>query len=214
MLFWTEPEYLLAALVWVLALGVGLRQLLVWRRRCKARGLAIRKVSIALSVWMLLAFVTSLEIGFAAFAALIALGGCATPPEDPAARAEFEADNDPIEPINRAIFDFNLVVDGTIIKPAALVYRGVLPEEARTGIHNALQNLRSPIVFANDVLQGETQRAAGHAFLRLIERPVRQRHRIGARTPFGVDGNRQHVVAVLHVEDAHLVDLQIGRAHV
>lgn len=68
MLFWTEPEYLLAALVWVLALGVGLRQLLVWRRRCKARGLVIRKVSIALSVWMLLAFVTSLEIGFAAFA--------------------------------------------------------------------------------------------------------------------------------------------------
>lgn len=99
-------------------------------------------------------------MGLGAFAALIALSACATPPQDPAARAEFEADNDPIEPLNRAIFDFNLVVDGTIIKPAAQVYRGVLPEGARTGIHNALDNLRSPIVFANDVLQGETQRAA------------------------------------------------------
>jgi phospholipid-binding lipoprotein MlaA len=99
-------------------------------------------------------------IGLSAFAALIALGACATPPADPEARAEFEADNDPIEPVNRAIFDFNLVVDGAVIKPAAQVYRDVLPERARNGIHNALQNLRSPIVFANDVLQGETQRAA------------------------------------------------------
>lgn len=98
--------------------------------------------------------------GLAALGAVLALGACATAPQDPAARAEFEADNDPIEPINRAIFDFNLVVDGTIIKPAALVYRGVLPEQARTGVHNALDNLRSPIVFANDVLQGETQHAA------------------------------------------------------
>src|SRR5665213_2222713 len=91
-------------------------------------------------------------LGLSALAAVLSLGACATPPEDPAARAEFEADNDPIEPVNRAIFDFNMVVDGTIIKPAALVYRGVLPQEARDGVQNALENLRSPIVFANDVL--------------------------------------------------------------
>ena len=99
-------------------------------------------------------------LGLSALAAVLSLGACATPPADPAARAEFEADNDPIEPVNRAIFDFNLVVDGVIIKPAAQVYRGVLPQEARDGVHNALENLRSPIVFANDVLQGQTQRAA------------------------------------------------------
>ena len=107
-------------------------------------------------------------LGLSALTAVLSLGACATPPADPAARAEFEADNDPIEPVNRAIFDFNLVVDGTIIKPAALVYRGVLPEQARTGIHNALDNLRSPIIFANDVLQGETQRAAITAWRFLI----------------------------------------------
>lgn len=99
-------------------------------------------------------------IGLGALAAVLTLGACATPPTDPDARAEFEADNDPLEPMNRAIFDFNLVVDGAVIKPTAEVYRDVLPQGVQDGIHNALQNLRSPIVFANDVLQGETQRAA------------------------------------------------------
>ena len=108
-------------------------------------------------------------LGLSALAAVLSLGACATPPADPAARAEFEADNDPIEPVNRAIFDFNLVVDGVIIKPAAQVYRGVLPQEARDGVHNALENLRSPIVFANDVLQGQTQRV-----IHLSPQPSRQ----------------------------------------
>jgi len=68
MLFWTEPEYLLAAFLWMLALGFGLRRLLLWRRRCKVQGSSVKAVGVALSVWMLLAFVTSLEVGFAAFA--------------------------------------------------------------------------------------------------------------------------------------------------
>jgi phospholipid-binding lipoprotein MlaA len=99
-------------------------------------------------------------VGLGLFAAVLALGACATPPEDPQARAEFEADNDPIEPFNRAIFDFNIVVDDALIRPAAIAYRDVLPQPARDGVHNVLDNLRAPIVFANDVLQGETQRAA------------------------------------------------------
>lgn len=111
-------------------------------------------------------------LSLGAFAALLALGACATPPQDPEARADFEADNDPIEPFNRAIFDFNLVVDGAIIKPAAVAYRDVVPQPARDSVHNALENLRSPIVFANDVLQGETQRAAVTAWRFLINSTV------------------------------------------
>lgn len=98
-------------------------------------------------------------IGLGALAALLVLGACATPPQDPEARAEFEAENDPIEPVNRAIFGFNEVVDGVLIKPAALIYRGVVPEPARNGVRHALDNLRSPIVLANDLLQGDLNRA-------------------------------------------------------
>jgi phospholipid-binding lipoprotein MlaA len=87
------------------------------------------------------------------------LQGCATPPSDPAARAEFEKDNDPLEPFNRAMFQFNLQVDGMFFKPAATVYREVLPEPVQKGVNNFLSNLRSPLVLANDLLQGEMGRA-------------------------------------------------------
>jgi phospholipid-binding lipoprotein MlaA len=103
-----------------------------------------------------------------ALAAVLALSGCATPPEDPQARAEFEADNDPIEPFNRAIFDFNLVVDDVLIRPAAIAYRDVVPQPARDGVHNVIENLRAPIVLANDVLQAEPERAGTTALRFLI----------------------------------------------
>lgn len=87
------------------------------------------------------------------------LPGCASAPKDPAAKAEFQTDNDPIEPFNRAMFAFNKQMDGMLLRPAAVIYSEVLPEPMQTGIHNALMNLRSPVVFANDVLQGEMDRA-------------------------------------------------------
>lgn len=66
---------------------------------------------------------------------------------------------DPLEPINRGIFEFNRVVDGLFIRPASIIYGNVVPELGRQGIRNFLDNLRAPVTFANDVLQGETDRA-------------------------------------------------------
>jgi len=87
--------------------------------------------------------------------ALLSLGACATPPTDPAARAEFDAVNDPFEPTNRAIFGFNEFLDKFLIKPAALGYRWTIPEFGRNRIRDFLDNLNQPIIFANDVLQGD-----------------------------------------------------------
>ncbi|MCR6631288.1 MAG: VacJ family lipoprotein [Magnetospirillum sp.] len=87
--------------------------------------------------------------------------GCATPPpaDDAEAVAEFEQVNDPLEPMNRAIFDFNDAVDKALIKPVAQGYRAVVPAYGRERVRDVLNNLRSPIIFANDVLQGEPDRA-------------------------------------------------------
>jgi phospholipid-binding lipoprotein MlaA len=76
-------------------------------------------------------------------------------------------DNDPLEGLNRGIFEFNRVVDGIIIKPAAQVYRGVLPQEAQDGIRNFLRNLRSPIILLNNLLQGDMD-AAGNTIGRFL----------------------------------------------
>jgi phospholipid-binding lipoprotein MlaA len=70
-----------------------------------------------------------------------------------------EDQNDPLEPVNRAVFQVNRVLDGLILEPAARMYRMATPQFVRTGVSNFLANLRTPIVFINDLLQGEPHRA-------------------------------------------------------
>jgi phospholipid-binding lipoprotein MlaA len=87
-----------------------------------------------------------------------ALAGCATPPTDPAQRAAFEQTNDPLEPMNRAIFDFNDKAYTYVLFPVARGYN-YLPTPARTGIHNVIDNLGEPVVFMNKSLQGDVSDA-------------------------------------------------------
>jgi phospholipid-binding lipoprotein MlaA len=84
---------------------------------------------------------------------LLLLQGCASAPTG----APY--DDDPLEPMNRAIFGFNNTLDGLILEPAARMYRFAFPQLARDGIANFLDNLRTPVVLANDLMQGEFQRA-------------------------------------------------------
>lgn len=93
---------------------------------------------------------------------VLAVTGCATPPDrsDPDAVAEWEETNDPLEPLNRAIFDFNMALDDVLLKPLARGYRFILPEYVRNRIHDVLQNAGEPINFFNAVLQADSDRAA------------------------------------------------------
>ena len=96
----------------------------------------------------------------ALFALLVlALGACATRPTDPAARAEYDETNDPFEPLNRKIFAFNLFFDRILFRPVAVTYDAAVPEVMRNSIRHFLDNLGEPVVFANDMLQGEFKRA-------------------------------------------------------
>lgn len=77
----------------------------------------------------------------------------------PALAVDEDDANDPLEPVNRAIFSFNTTVDRYTLKPVAKGYRDYVPEPARKGIHNALVNLRSPIDLLNTLLQGDFDRS-------------------------------------------------------
>lgn len=102
-------------------------------------------------------------------AALLLLSGCATPPpaDDPEAIAEFTTNNDPLEPMNRALFAVNSGINRAIIGPLAMGYRHAVPRPARDGIRNVLANASSPVGFANDLLRGDPCRA-GDTLLRLV----------------------------------------------
>jgi phospholipid-binding lipoprotein MlaA len=68
--------------------------------------------------------------------------------------------DDPFEGVNRVFFGFNEVVDRVILEPTARVYRAVLPDPVREGISNVLANAASPVILANDILQGRPEAAA------------------------------------------------------
>jgi len=79
-----------------------------------------------------------------------------------------EAVNDPLESINRAIFEFNEGLQDVLLRPIAKFYNANVNLTVRQGISNFLDNLSSPVIFANDLLQGEFERALttfGRAFI-------------------------------------------------
>ena len=95
------------------------------------------------------------------FLCMISDAGCATPPKltDKEAYNEYLVENDPLEPLNRSVFAFNSVLDKIILQPAARTYRDQVPLWFRQRIGAAIDNLRAPVIFVNDVLQGEIDRA-------------------------------------------------------
>jgi phospholipid-binding lipoprotein MlaA len=108
-------------------------------------------------------------IRFAAISAPLALGACATAPpaSDTAATQEFEQTNDPLEPTNRVLYNVSDAIDRYTLKPVAQAYVFVFPTPVRTGLHNVLANLSSPVVLANDVAQAKSRRA-GDTFMRFL----------------------------------------------
>lgn len=81
-------------------------------------------------------------------------------------------DADPLSGYNHAMFEFNRVVDGVVLKPAAQIYRGVVPEEGRNAVTRALANLYSPVTFGNSVLQADAENAFATLFRFLINSTV------------------------------------------
>ena len=67
---------------------------------------------------------------------------------------------DPFEEINRATLDRNLAVYDGVVEPVVRAYRWVVPEFVRIGVSNVLDNLSTPRIFINDLLQGELARAS------------------------------------------------------
>ena len=66
---------------------------------------------------------------------------------------------DPWEGTNRNLFAAHEAIDKAVVAPVARGYRAVTNQPIRNGVTNFLRNLRSPAIFANDLLQGEVKRA-------------------------------------------------------
>lgn len=105
-------------------------------------------------------------VGAAVLVTLVA--GCATGPD--------ANPQDPLEPFNRNVSEFNESVDAMVLKPVATVYRDVTPDLVRTGVSNFFSNLGDVWSFINATLQLRP-REASENFLRF-----------GVNTAFGMGG--------------------------
>ncbi len=78
----------------------------------------------------------------------------------PKPKAEAEDDvNDPLETMNRGIFEFNEFFLQWILGPISGVYKDFVPDSVRESIGNILHLVKSPIILGNDILQWEWERA-------------------------------------------------------
>jgi phospholipid-binding lipoprotein MlaA len=82
-----------------------------------------------------------------ALAVSATLAGCATGPNP----------RDPYEKFNRQMFKFNDAIDRVALKPAATVYKQVLPTFVQTGVSNFFGNLSDLWSAVNNLLQGKGQ---------------------------------------------------------
>lgn len=90
-----------------------------------------------------------------ALGAIVLLSGCATPgPFDPSNVS------DPLEPVNRRIFWVNDKFDVYLLTPVAKGWDFVAPDRVQTSIGNFFHNLRFPVYFVNDALQGKGRATA------------------------------------------------------
>lgn len=66
---------------------------------------------------------------------------------------------DPLEPINRLMFNLNDVLYKAAIKPVAQTYKKVTPKPARISVRNFFGNLTAPVRYVNCALQGKLDEA-------------------------------------------------------
>jgi len=93
-------------------------------------------------------------ISAAALLCAMSLGACASDQG-----AEDGGNNDPFEAVNRPIWDADLVLNDYLLTPVAEGYRWVAPDFVQQAVVNALHNLKSPAILANDLLEGNMKRA-------------------------------------------------------
>lgn len=67
---------------------------------------------------------------------------------------------DPLQPLNRQIYEFNDLLDRSILRPVAVQYKDKTPEPVRNSYRSFRNNLGEPWNAVNQLIQGRPSRAA------------------------------------------------------
>lgn len=106
--------------------------------------------------------------------------------------------DDPLEPVNRAIFAANDAVDSVVFKPLAQAYSYV-PKAIRLPVRNVLSNLNEPFSLANNVLQGDVDGAQANASRFLVNSTVGIAGIMDIATQEGIQADEEDIGQTLAV---------------
>jgi len=100
---------------------------------------------------------SALKLGMAVLGQVLMLGGVSACAKSQKPDVTYKSHEiaDPIEPINRFVFGFNDILDKILIEPVAKGYNAVLPGFVRDSVQSFMRNLNSPLIVANNLLQGK-----------------------------------------------------------
>ncbi|MFN3592660.1 MAG: VacJ family lipoprotein [Thermaurantiacus sp.] len=130
--------------------------------------------------------------GPAALLLLVLVAGCAHGGARPERATGMErAEADPLEDINRQVFEGGGTLNRFVLDPATGVWKAVVPKAARRGVANAYRNLDEPRNFLNALLQGRVDRA-----FRALDRML-------INTALGVGGLADHATDMGLPEQHH-----------
>ena len=100
---------------------------------------------------------------------ILGLGGCSSSisTQEVSSFDSQYSPNDPFENWNRAMFVLDQGLTDIVFRPSTMLYDAFIFNNGRKGVTNILQNFRSPITLANNILQADLK-GAGNTTTRFI----------------------------------------------
>ena len=99
--------------------------------------------------------------------------------------------DDPWEPFNRSVFEFNEGLDAYVLKPVVAGYRFVLPEFVREGIYNFFSNYNDIYTALNNLLQGKPDYAFNDLMRVVVNTTMGLGGLIDLATPGGLEKHKE-----------------------
>ena len=112
--------------------------------------------------------------------------GCASVPAGVA-----PSPNDPWEPFNRSVFEFNEGLDAYVLKPVVAGYRFILPEFVRDGIYNFFSNYNDIYTALQNLLQGKPDYAFSDLMRVVVNTTMGLGGLIDLATPGGLEKHKE-----------------------
>ncbi len=98
---------------------------------------------------------------------------------------------DPWEPFNRSVFEFNEGLDAYVLKPVVAGYRFVLPEFVRDGIYNFFSNYSDIYTALQNLLQGKPDYAFSDLMRVVVNTTMGLGGLIDLATPGGLEKHKE-----------------------